>query len=158
MGLFWEEVHFFPCRRVALFIPSSKTDPGLGAWVFLAEAPAAVRALCPVRALGTLQGLSRVLGTGVVFPTRDGARRALSKSTVGPRLRQALQAVGVQNSSLQEPHTPLALACRFPRSSAWGGGVTGIVLTLPYLLGCACCCTSAECMPCVCLEDALVAE
>ena len=105
VGLFWEEVHFFPGRGVALFIPSSKTDPGLGAWVFLAEAPAAVRALCPVRALRALQGLSGVSGTGVVFPTRDGASRALSKSTVGPRLRRALRAVGVRNASLFAAHS-----------------------------------------------------
>ena len=103
VNLQWDEVHFFAGRGVALFVPVSKTDPGEGAWVFLAAAPRAARILCPVRALRTLQ--ARTGGRGAVFPACLGAARPLSKRTVGPRLRKALERAGVPDSDLYAAHS-----------------------------------------------------
>ena len=51
-----------------VFVPQSKTDPGEGAWVFLAAGAGNRLPFCPVRALRTLRILTG--GTGYVFTAR----------------------------------------------------------------------------------------
>ena len=101
VALAWEHVSFFG-KGLVLFVPLSKTDPGAGAWVFVAAA--VDRAVCPI---GALRGLQRWQpdGRGPVFRPHADSSAALSKATVGPRLRKALRAVAVPDWALYAAHS-----------------------------------------------------
>lgn len=103
VGIQWEHVHFCTNGGVMVFIPQSKTDPGDGAWVFLSPGATSQIGVCPVRALQKLRALTGE--QGFVFTGRRGSPKALSKTTVGPRLKKALAAAGVQDWELYAAHS-----------------------------------------------------
>jgi integrase len=104
VGLRWEFVHFTSRGGVMLFVPQSKTDPGEGAWVFLAPNPAQLL-LCPVRCLRLLWEFQGRPASGPVFTSRAGSDQALAKTTIGIRLRKALQVAGVEGWDLYAAHS-----------------------------------------------------
>ena len=100
----WQHIHFCSNGGVMVFVPQSKTDPGEGAWVFLAAGAANRFPFCPVRALRALR--IRTGGTGYVFTARQNrADQPLSKTTVGVRLHKALEAAGVADWKLYGAHS-----------------------------------------------------
>ena len=101
VGLSWSSVCFCKGKGVLLHVPSSKTDPGAGAWVFVAAAPDL--AVCPVRALARLRQLSSP--GGAVFRKHAAASAALSKTTVEVRLRRALREAGFSSWDLYAAHS-----------------------------------------------------
>lgn len=96
----WEEVQF-ASGGMMIYIPKSKTDPGEGAWVFVAEGREP--GLCPVQAMRRLQQMSR--GVGPVFARSAKGETAISKTTVGMRLKKALRAAGVPGYQLYAAHS-----------------------------------------------------
>lgn len=103
VALRWSHVHFFINKGMALFVPDSKTDPGEGAWVFLASAPAPHLAVCPVRALRAVQHITG--GTGAVFPASEHSQLALHKGTVGTRLKKRMREAGLPDFDLYAAHS-----------------------------------------------------
>ena len=91
-----------------IYVPRSKTDQaGEGAWVFIACCEE--EAMCPVQALWRLRRLAvqDACGdpVGPVFTAREGKQQRLRKTTVGVRLRKALEKVGVQDWDLYAAHS-----------------------------------------------------
>jgi site-specific recombinase XerD len=107
VGIHWEDVKV--CGQgLLLFIPRSKTDQaGEGAWVFIARCGEAE--LCPVGALQRLQRFAVKgeggLPEGPVFTGWPRERHGLRKSTVGMRLKKALQAAAVRGWKQYAAHS-----------------------------------------------------
>ena len=106
----WRDLYFTKRKLgVMVYIPKSKTDQaGQGAWVFIAGC-IREQEMCPVRALQRLQEFHRqqtgVAPEGPVFRPLAASVGALSKTTVGQRLKKGLQAVGVRDWDLYSAHS-----------------------------------------------------
>jgi integrase len=122
VGIEWGQVHFCP-RGVMLFVPRSKTDPGEGAWVFLAESG---QVTCPVRALRVLS--LRFGQVGAVFRGRKNDTQHLSKTTVGQRLKKALCTAGVAGWEFYAAHS-------LRRGGATHASRSGIPLRMIQIMG-----------------------
>jgi integrase len=131
VGLRWQHIHFCADGRGAmLYVPSSKTDPGEGAWVFIAAGPTATT--CPVQALRRLRELAYQVGgaidTRAVFCRSFGQQQALSKTTVGIRLKKALAQAGVRAAHLYAAHS-------LRRGGATHAAATGVPTRLIQAMG-----------------------
>lgn len=105
----WADLYFTKSKPgVMVHVPRSKTDQtGEGAWVFVAGC-AAEQAMCPVKALQRLQQLYVTSGSGAVGPVFKGllhSTKALSKTTVGTRLRKSMEQVGIEDWQLYAAHS-----------------------------------------------------
>jgi integrase len=103
VGIRWEHVYFCSNGGIMIFVPHSKTDPGDGAWVFLSPGQKLDLGVCPVRALRQLRLVTG--GQGFVFKARQSGEQPLSKSTVGVRLKKALEMAGVADWQLYAAHS-----------------------------------------------------
>jgi hypothetical protein len=90
----WQHVHFCSNGGVMIFVPTSKTDPGAGAWVFLAAGAARGLPFCPVRVLRTLRTITGVTGYVFTASVLSSSKPLSTKTTVGVRLHKALEAAG----------------------------------------------------------------
>ena len=124
VALAWEHVKFVPGHGVIVFVPSSKTDPGERAWVFVALAPD--RLVCPVRALRSLQSFG--FPAGPVFRPTEGAQSALCKTTVGIRLQTALRQARVPWWSLYSAHS-------LRRGGATHASLSGVSFRMIQVMG-----------------------
>jgi integrase len=123
----WRSLQFVEGQGIMVYVPSSKTDQvGEGAWVFLAQAPAGKDPLlCPVRALSVLK--QRVGSSGAVFTSYAGGS-AISKSTIGARLKKALQEAGVSDPGLYSAHS-------LRRGGATHASKSGVSLRMVKVMG-----------------------
>ena len=115
-------------RGAMIFIPQSKTDPGQGQWVFLAES-SVVGAAADVDPVGTLLQLRELQGgAGFVFRTEQHRVGRLAAATVSFRLHKALAAAGVCDVSLYLSHS-------LRRGGATHAVAAGVSLRLLKVLG-----------------------
>jgi integrase len=107
VGLRWEHIQSFP-TGVMMLIPTSKTDQsGQGSYVFISRTAAVGcgAGIDPVTALEALAAVQGHPAAGPVFTARPQGSGALSKTTVGVRLREYIQAAGIQRPDLYACHS-----------------------------------------------------
>lgn len=105
----WGDLYFKKRKLgVMVYVPKSKTDQtGEGAWVFIAGCEDEAD-MCPVKALQRLQRLYRasaVQADGPVFRGLLQSAAALSKTTVGTRLRKSLERAQIADWELYAAHS-----------------------------------------------------
>lgn len=101
VNITWEHVHFTD-KGVMIYVPSSKTDPSDGSWVFLGDSGATVGASFLLRRLRTFLG---GFPTGPVFTGWQHTMTAMSKTTVSVRVKCWLSRANVPAPDLYAAHS-----------------------------------------------------
>jgi len=103
VGLHWVHVYFPAKGGVMLYIPQSKTDPGEGAWVLLADGRGRIDPVGALKRLLVVAGGASARGP--VFRARELHSAGLSTTAVAVRLRKVLAQVGVSDWASYAAHS-----------------------------------------------------